>query len=246
MPTEASQEIMSVQKTGWAPHHTHTLCPDYFGFWRGVSRVTQRLDLYLPRSQKQGTSPLWFSRSRERDSVGSRWWGRVWLEDKSRACPGVKEEHRSPFREAAGLSREEPSELSPVWGQTGQRRYSTSHTGALGLSSSFHQGLGWVVQDNWGCQLKGAPSEPDAMISAFLRITDLILMTASQHRFDHCPAPQLRKSRPRKVKLLAQGYSATKWMNQDLNPSLTNSYFLMTHKECYDLLANSNNTTGTV
>ena len=146
----------------------------------------------------------------------------------------------------AGLSREEPSELSPVWGQTGQRRYSTSHTGALGLSSSFHQGLGRVAQDNWGCQLKGAPSEPDAMISAFLRITDLILMTASQYRFDHCPAPQLRKSRPRKVKLLAQGYSATKWMNQDLNPSLTNSYFLMTHKECYDLLANSNNTTGTV
>ena len=52
------------------PHthtHTHTLSPDYFGFWRGVSRVTQRLDLHLPRSQKQGTSPLWVMRSGERD-----------------------------------------------------------------------------------------------------------------------------------------------------------------------------------
>lgn len=88
------------------PSHTHTLCPDYFGFWRGVSRVTQKLDLYLPRSQKQGTSPLWFSRIGERNSVGSRWRGRVGLEDKSRASPGVKEEHRSPFREEHGWSKQ--------------------------------------------------------------------------------------------------------------------------------------------
>lgn len=167
------------------PPHTHTLSPDYFGFWRGVSRVTQRLDLHLPRSQKQGTSPLWFIRSGERDQCRKQTgWGESGWETSPELPLELKRstDHLSR-KSTAGLSKEEPRELPPVWGQTGQRQHSTSQMGtsqmgALGLSGSFHQGPGRVVQHNQGCQLKGAPSEPDAVISAFLRITDLILITA--------------------------------------------------------------------
>lgn len=70
MPTEPSQE-MSVQKTKGTgpPHHTHTVSWLLWILERGVSRVTQKLDLYLPKKPEARNIPHYDSVELGRETV---------------------------------------------------------------------------------------------------------------------------------------------------------------------------------
>lgn len=68
----------------------------------------------------------------------------------------------------ASLSRENPRKLPRVWSWTGWRLSSASQAGPLGSAALPTSYPRLVAQNNPGCQLTGAFSEPNAVISTFM------------------------------------------------------------------------------
>lgn len=147
MPAEASHEIMSVQKTGWAPPHPtphKTTCPNYLlkeclDSGEEFPGSPRDWTYTCPEARIKGHPHYDALEWRRQMGVGSRWSVRRQPQVQGFPLSQRGIQITFPDKSMASPSRESPRKLPRTWSWTGQRWSRTSQMGTLGISSSFHQ-----------------------------------------------------------------------------------------------------------